>query len=172
MSAQYLNSYTPSEDINLKCNYAVVRESLNVTGSQVCAGTIDCDQQISAKSFKMDGFAGPFTQITSDSTDVDATSLGVSRLFRVETVSLSLTLNGNTAFNVLMPTGLLTQYSQVLLSIYDYSGSYAGDGTPFAYVGSIDPSVNRFKIIVKNLAAGQSLNGVLAFNITIVEGAL
>ena len=171
MSAQYLNSTIPNEDVRIKCNYAVVRESLNVTGSQVCAGTIDCDQQISAKSFKMDGFAGPFTQITSDSTDVDATSLGVSRLFRVATVSLSLTAGGNTAFNVLMPTGLLTAQSQVLMSIYDYSNTYSGGGTPFAYIGSIDPSVNRFKIIVKNLALGQALAGVLSFNITIIEGA-
>ena len=171
MSAQYLNSNTPNEDTNIKCNYAVVRSSLNVTGNQVCAGLIDCDQQISAKSFKMDGFAGPFTQITSDSTDVDASSIGVSRLFRVATVSLTLTAGGNAAFNVLMPTGLLTAQSQVLMSIYDYSGSYATEGTPFAYIGSIDPSVNRFKIIVKNIAVSEALLGVLSFNITIIEGA-
>ena len=171
MSSQYLNSTIPNEDVRIKCNYAVVRESLNVTGSQVCAGTIDCDKQISAKSFKMDGFSGPFTQITNDSTEVDASSIGVSRLFSVKTVSLTLTAGGNTAFNVLMPTGLLTAQSQVLMSIYDYSGSYATEGTPFAYIGSIDPSVNRFKIIVKNIAVSEALVGVLSFNITIIEGA-
>lgn len=172
MSSQYVNSVVPNEDVRIKCYNAVVRNSLNVTGSMVCSNTIDCDKVISAKSFKMDGSAGPFIQLTSSSTEVDATSLGVSRLFMVKTVSLSLTAGGNSAFNVAMPVGLLSAHSQVLMSIYDYSGSYATEGTPFAYIGSIDPSVNRFKIIVKNIAVAQALAGVLTFTITIIDGSL
>tara|TARA_R110002073_G_scaffold135627_1_gene283883 strand:- start:1021 stop:1536 length:516 start_codon:yes stop_codon:yes gene_type:complete len=169
MSSQYINQNKPQYQIDSRFNN--LRTDGNINSQAINAnGNIDSDLVISAKSYAQDGFTGPFTQITSLSTSIDATSIGLSRLFQVKTVNATLTLGGVDKFAIQLPAGVVTVRSQVICTIYDYSGSYSTNGTPLCYVGNINPSINNIEIIVKNMGLGQSLNGVLTLNITIIDG--
>ena len=172
MSAQFFKSDTPQENQSIKVNDVECRGSLSCAEVLSCASGIDSAAVVSAKQFGQDG-GTTHVQATSDSTAVDATGAGTSRLYQIETVNLTLAFGATTNFHVLLPTGALgtsPSYYNVVMSVYDYSGSYNTNGTPIAWIGSIDPTQNRVLIVIKNIAASQSLSGVLKFNLNIIQG--
>tara|TARA_R110002049_G_scaffold85169_1_gene216693 strand:- start:160 stop:684 length:525 start_codon:yes stop_codon:yes gene_type:complete len=172
MSAQFLNSTVPQEAQTIRVNDATVRGSLVCNEVISASGGIDSAKIVSAAQFSQDG-GTTHTQTTSLSTTVDASGAGLSRLFQVATVSATLAAGASSEFLFIMPTGTLgtsPSYHNVVCSMYDYSGSYSSNGTPFAYIGSIDPTQHRVRVIVKNLAASQALNGVIKLNLNIVGG--
>ena len=184
MSANYFRSDTNQENQTIKVNDAIIRGNMTVAGASTVAGTMGCtgDLTVGGKAivtgtvqgsqFIQAGPSARFVQATSLSTQVDASGAPAgTRQFQIETVTTSLGFGGSAIFNLLLPAGCLgtsPSYHNVIFSIYDYSGSYASDGTPFAYVASIDPTQSRLRIVIKNIAASQSLSGVLKFNINIV----
>ena len=173
MSARYLQSSTANENTSIKVNDALVRGSMICDEVITAAGGIDSAKIVSAAQFGQDG-GTTHTQATSLATTIDASGSGLSRLFQVATVNATLAAGASDVFIVLLPTGALgtsPSYHNVVCSVYDYSGSYATNGTPFAYIGAIDPTQNRVRVIVKNLAASQALNGVIKLNLNIIAGA-
>tara|TARA_R110002072_G_scaffold33595_5_gene101565 strand:+ start:1225 stop:1758 length:534 start_codon:yes stop_codon:yes gene_type:complete len=175
MSIQLLQSYIPQQNQNIKCNDVEIRGALSVAESITAVGNLSTTGNSTAKVAYVDEIyqklALSFTQSGTIESDVDAAGAGLSRLFQVNTVDLTMTAGANHTFNILLPAGALTAWSVVNLSIYNYSGSYATQGTPFAYVASIDPSVNRIVVLVKNIAVAEALNGNLTLNISINAGA-
>ena len=179
MSAQFLQSSTPNESQTIKVNDAIVRGNLTVTGSSTAAGmafsgdlTGSLSSDITCKSYGLTG-GKSFTQSVLGGT-VDASAAGANtNLYQIETVAMTLAAAASTEFLILLPTGSLAtspSYYNVMFAVYDYSGSYSANGTPIAWVGSIDPTQHRLRIIVKNIANSQALNGVLKFNISIQRG--
>ena len=173
----YAQDYTAENQV-MKCDNATVRGNLVVLGSSshnggvTAVGDITATGNVTSASFGVTG-GKTFTQGALGGT-VDASGAGTSRTFQVKTVAMTLAAAASTEFLFIMPTGTLGSspaYHNVIFSIYDYSGSYSSNGTPIAFVGSIDPTQSRLRIIVKNIAAAQALNGVLTFNITIQRGA-
>lgn len=189
MSAQYLNSSIPNEDINIKCNDITIKNALingnvliggtvvlnsdtTINGQLMVTNNIDSAMVVSAKSFSQDGAFIPAQQTGLLTNPIDCTgAVAGQRLFQLRTISTTLSATSTELFPVNFPAGVITQFSQVLVSCYDYSNSYASGGTPFVFVASIDPSSNRVQIAVKNLANGQPLAGVLTINMTIIGGA-
>ena len=102
MSSQYINQNKPQYQIDSRFNN--LRTDGNINSQAInAAGNIDSDFVISAKSYSQDGFVGPFTQITSLSTLIDCTSIGLSRLFQVKTVNAALTLGAVDKFAIQLP---------------------------------------------------------------------
>tara|TARA_R110002050_G_scaffold104011_1_gene213136 strand:+ start:289 stop:849 length:561 start_codon:yes stop_codon:yes gene_type:complete len=184
MSANYFRSDTNQENQTIKVNDAIIRGNCTVAGATTIAGTLGCTGDFTAggkviatgsvqgSQFIQAGPAATFVQATSLSTEVDASGAAAgTRQFQIETVNATLAFGASALFNLILPTGSLgtsPSYHNVMFSIYDYSGSYATNGTPFAYVAAIDPTQHRLRIVVKNIAASQPLSGVLKFNINIV----
>ena len=189
MSARFYQSTTPQENQSIKVNDALVRGNCTIQGTASAVGTFGCADLtcddiacdaitssstiVATKNFGQKGGTS-HVQITSASTTVDASGAGASRLFQVSTVNLTLAAAASANFLLLLPAGSLgtsPSYHNVVFSIYDYSGSYDTNGTPIAYIASIDPTQSRVRIVIKNVANAQSLNGVLKFNISIIDGS-
>jgi len=184
MSANYFRSDTNQENQTIKVNDAIIRGNCTVAGATTVAGTLGCTGDFTAagkviatgtvqgSQFIQAGPAASFVQATSLTTEVDASAAPAgTRQFQIETVNATLAFGASALFNLLLPAGCLgtsPSYHNVTFQIYDYSGSYATNGTPFAYVAAIDPTQSRLRIVIKNLAASQSLSGVLKFNINII----
>lgn len=189
MSSQYLQSTTPNEDINLKVNDITVEDALingnvliggtvvlnsdtTINGQLMVTNNIDSSMVVSAKSFSQDGAYVPAQQVGLLTNPIDCTgAVAGQRLFYLQTISTTLAAGSAELFSVNLAPGVVTLFSQVIVSCYDYSNTYSGGGTPFVYVGSVDPSVNRVQLVVKNLANGQPLDGVLSITMTIIGGA-
>ena len=184
MSAQYLNSAIPNRDIDLKVNNALINGNASILGSTIIAGNtsalgqllvsgnIDSAMVVSGKSFSQDGAYFPVAQVGLLTNPIDCTgAVAGQRLFHLTTISTTLSAGSTELFSVNLAVGVLTQFSQVIVSCYDYSNSYASGGTPFVFVASIDPSANRVQLAVKNLANGEALAGVLVINMTIIGGS-
>ena len=184
MSARYLNSDTPTEQQNIQCHNLKIRNNvtavkqIDVGGNLSVAGEFTAEKGATitdacvAENFgTTNGKA--FAQVGTIAATVDASGAGTSRTFQLSTVTTTLAAAASSEFLFLVPAGSLgtsPSYHNVICAVYDYSGSYATDGTPWAWVGSIDPTQNRLRIIVKNLANAQALNGVIKLNITIQSG--
>tara|TARA_R110002072_G_scaffold1924_3_gene15882 strand:- start:1549 stop:2070 length:522 start_codon:yes stop_codon:yes gene_type:complete len=173
MSIRFLQSSTPQENQSIKVNDITVRGNVVADNTITAINGIDSQGVISAKSFKQKGAFVPAQQLTLLTNPIDCTSaVAGQRLFQLRTISTTLAAGSTDLFNVNLAAGVLSQFSQVLVSTYDYSNSYASGGTPFVFVASIDPSVNRVQLAVKNLANGQALAGVLVINMTIIGGSV
>lgn len=186
MSAQFLQSNIPAENKTIKVNdcfingFLQVKETATLTGNVSTAGNLDVVGDISGglgtditcKSFGLTG-GKAYAQGALGGTVDASTASANTNIFQVSTVAMTLAAAASTEFLFLVPSGSLgtsDSYHNVMFSIYDYSGSYATNGTPIAWIGSIDPTQNRLRIIVKNIANAQALNGVLKFNISIQRG--
>lgn len=173
MSVQFLQSTINQESQTIRVNDCEVRGNLVGQGSATITGALGTTSTCSSKQYLQTG-GSTFAQTTSDSTAVDASGAGSSRLFQIETFDLTLAFGETTNFHVLLPAGCLgtsPSYSNVICSTYDYSGSYSTNGTPIGWIGSIDPTQSRVLIVIKNIANSQSLAGKLKFQINIVGGS-
>ena len=127
MSSQYLNSTTPSEDINIKVHDATIRNDLTVDGglsvveNSSFAGKLTVASYVASGSLILNGTGKitlpalvNYTQLTSETTPVTIT--GAEEQFTITTAATG-TINPSTTrlFNV-NHSGVVSGKTMVLLS--------------------------------------------------------
>ena len=146
MSSQYLDSSTPSRNINIKAHDALFRNDCSVVGTSIL------------RNCQYNGVVS-FSQATSATTAVTASD---ADSFKVVMQSSSNAAGVNTVFNIVKSCGANSHYT---ISIYDYSGTIQTNGVPTAHISSINPSAGNVQVVIGNAHASNALNGVLTLRI-------
>lgn len=176
MSAQYLNSVIPNQDINIKCNDIYVNNNIvanGITSSSILStGFITSNNvialaNVSSPAYYLQGGLN-FTQFPNITTTVDASSAKDS--FKIITNAHNLTHGATVQFDVNVNN--ISEFDNVIISMYGFSGSYLTDGTPICFIQDISPTFNRFTIGIKNIAVSENtgVGNNFTIQVTIIRG--
>jgi len=150
MSAQYLNSYTPSEDINLKCNEVLIRD--HVTHANIPPANI--------------------VQPTNINTDIDATAVTNPYNFTVSTQVATTLAGGTERFFLNLPAGILDSYGLGHAYEYYYSNVVGTAGIPVLSIITQDAPNNRIMMLLENKDSANALNGSIHFRWSLSAGQI
>ena len=148
MSAQYLDSYTPSKNVNLKCNEVLIRG--HVTHGNIPNANI--------------------VQPTNINTDIDATAVVNPYNFTVTTQAATTAAGGTERFFLNLPAGILDSYSLGQAYVYYYSGVVGTAGVPVLSIITQDSPNNRIMMLLENKHASNALNGSIHFRWSLSAG--
>ena len=106
-------------------------------------------------------------QLTSPSTEINATSVANPYNFNVSTFTATLASGTNTRFFLAMPAGILNSYGFASISVYYYSNVVGTGGIPVLSI--ITQENDKVLILLKNEGAN-ALNGNLHFRFKYEKG--
>jgi hypothetical protein len=171
MSAKFFQQDTPAENQFIKCNditcrghvvideYATVGGNLTVTGAATVGANLKVGTSITHDNIP----AANIVQLTSSSTEIDATAVANPYNFNVSTFNATLTTGTNTRFFLAMPPGILNSYGFASISVYYYSGVVGTAGIPVLSI--ITQENDKILILLENKDAANALNGELHFRV-------
>tara|TARA_R110000744_G_scaffold169195_2_gene287052 strand:- start:1353 stop:1808 length:456 start_codon:yes stop_codon:yes gene_type:complete len=148
MSSQYLDSYTPSNNTNLKCNEVLVRG--HVTHGNIPSANI--------------------VQPTNITTDIDASAVANAYNFTVTTQTATTAAGGTERFFLNLPTGILNSYGLGQAYVYYYSGVVGTAGVPVLSIITQDAPNHRIMMLLENKHASNALSGVIHFRWSLSAG--
>ena len=109
-------------------------------------------------------------QLTSSSTEIDASAVANPYNFNVETFNATLTTGTNTRFFLAMPAGILNSYGFASISVYYYSGVVGTAGIPTLSI--ITQENDKVLILLENKDPANALNGEIHFRFKYEKGAV
>ena len=163
MSALFYQNAVPQENQSIRCNDITVRgsvvanESVTVTGNLSTAAGLTVGTSITHDNIP----AANITQLTSPSTEIDATAVANPYNFNVSTFTSTLAAGTNTRFFLAMPAGFLNSLGFASISVYYYSNVVGTGGIPTLTI--ITQENDKVLIMLKNEDAANALNGNLHF---------
>ena len=162
MSALFYQNAVPQENQSIRVNDIVCRGHASVadyftsasvtTSAGITVGTTITHDNIPAANI---------TQLTSPSTEIDATAVANPYNFNVTTFTSALTAGTNTRFFLAMPPNVLNDLGFASISVYYYSGVVGTAGIPTLTI--ITQENDKVLIMLKNEDAANALNGSLHF---------
>jgi len=163
MSIRLLDSSIPKEDQSLRINdlsvrgHQTVAEYLNVTGNVGCISGVSVGTTVTHKNIP----SANIVQLTSSSTEIDATAVANPYNFNVSTFNATLSAGSHTTFFLDMPTSVLNSLGFASVSVYYYSGVVGTAGIPVLSI--ITQENNKVLFMLKNEHASNALNGNIHF---------
>ena len=100
-------------------------------------------------------------QLTSQSTEIDASTVKNPYNFNVGTFTATLAAGTNTTFFLAMPAGFLNSYGFASVSVYYYSGVVGTAGIPTLTI--LTQENDKVSFMLKNEHASNALNGNIHF---------
>jgi hypothetical protein len=139
MSIRLLQSNVPQENQSIKINDVTVRGNI-IHGNIPNANIV---------------------QLTSVSTQIDATSVANPYNFNVSTFVATLSAGSHTTFFLAMPVGFLNSFGFASVSVYYYSGVVGTAGIPVLTI--ITQENDKVLFMLKNEHPSNALNGNIHF---------
>tara|TARA_R110002049_G_scaffold230946_1_gene403119 strand:+ start:205 stop:723 length:519 start_codon:yes stop_codon:yes gene_type:complete len=163
MSANFFRSDTPAEATSIKVNdikcrgHGTVAEYLNVTGALSTASTFSVGTSITHDNIP----SANIVQLTSISTQIDATAVANPYNFNVSTFATTLSAGSHTTFFLAMPPSFLNSLGFASVSPYYYSGVVGTAGIPVLTI--ITQENDKVLFMLKNEHPSNALNGNIHF---------
>ena len=154
MSSQYINQNKPQNQINGRLNDLVLDGNVTVN-TTITHGNIPNANII---------------QLTSVSTQIDATAVANPYNFNVSTFGATLSAGSHTTFFLAMPIGLLNSYGFASVSVYYYSGVVGTAGIPVLTL--ITQENDKVLFMLKNEHPTNALNGNIHFRFKYELGSI
>tara|TARA_R110002110_G_scaffold248181_1_gene464350 strand:- start:221 stop:772 length:552 start_codon:yes stop_codon:yes gene_type:complete len=182
MSSQYLQSYTPTDDINLKVHDLLVRgdtvsSGTTINGDCILTGSLTVGGASTLAAVGANSVATPvitqsgslsLLQATSITTAIDATTAGDS--FEITTVQHELTAGATVEFDVNVAS--ISQFDHPVVSMVGFGGTFLSDGTPIVFLQTVDAGANKFTLGLKNIAVSQSTGtNLYVIQVNIIRGS-
>tara|TARA_R110002110_G_scaffold34819_1_gene118066 strand:- start:669 stop:1190 length:522 start_codon:yes stop_codon:yes gene_type:complete len=172
MSAQFLQSSTPSEFHSIKVNDCTIRGGCTVAENFTCAASVDA-QTLRAQYITYDQIpSANIVQATDINTAIDATAVANPYNFTVTSQTATTAAGGTERFFLNLPTGILSSQAKAEVYAYYYSGVVGTAGIPCLSIIVGDTPNNRVDLILENKHAANALNGVIHFRFSLSLGAL
>ena len=163
MSARFFQQSTPAENQSIKVNDAIIRghstiaEYLTVTGNLTTSGALKVGSFIQHDNIPN----ANITQLTSPSTEIDATAVANPYNFNVSTFNATLSAGSFTTFFLAMKPGLMNSLGFASASVYYYSGVVGTAGIPTLTI--ITQENDKVLFLLKNEHGSNALNGNIHF---------
>ena len=163
MSARYFQQSHNNENLSIKCNDAEVRGALLVAETLTATGNLATNAGLKVgTSITHDNIpSANIVQLTSPSTEIDATAVANPYNFNVSTFNATLLAGTQTTFFLAMPSTILNSYGFASISVYYYSGVVGTAGIPTLTI--VTQENDKVLILLKNEDAANALNGNLHF---------
>lgn len=166
MSAQFLQSTIPAENQTIRVNSAIIRGDCVVSGVTQCDGALIVGTSLTFAKIPSANIA----QLTSPSTEIDATAVANPYNFNVTTFLATLAAGTNTRFFLAMPAGVLNSYGFASVSVYYYSNVVGTGGIPTLTI--ITQENDKVLLMLKNEDAANALNGNIHFRFKYDKGTV
>ena len=163
MSVQFLQSTVPQESQTIRVNDCIIRghstvaEYLNVTGALSTAAGLTVGTTITHANIPSANIA----QLTSPSTEIDATAVANPYNFNVSTFTATLAAGTQTTFFLAMKPGAMNSYGFASVSVYYYSNVVGTGGIPTLTI--ITQENDKVLFMLKNEHPSNALNGNIHF---------
>jgi len=163
MSARYFQQTHNNENLSIKCNDLVVNGFCNVTELLTAKGSLATDAGLRVgTSITHDNIpSANITQLTSPSTQIDATAVANPYNFNVSMMPATLSAGSFTTFFLAMPAGTLNSLGFASVSVYYYSGVVGTAGIPTLTI--ITQENDKVLLLLKNEHGSNALNGNIHF---------
>ena len=166
MSAQFLQSYTPAENQTIRVNSAIIRGDCVVSGVTQCDGSLIVSSSLTYANIP----SANIVQLTSPSTEINATGVANAYNFNVETFTSTLAAGANTRFFLAMPAGVLNSYGFASVSVYYYSNVVGTGGIPILSI--ITQENDKVLLLLENKDPANALNGNIHFRFKYDKGTV
>jgi hypothetical protein len=166
MSAQFFQSNIPAENQTIRVNDAIIRGDCVVSGSTQCDGSLVVSSSLTYANIPN----ANIVQLTSVSTQIDATSVANPYNFNVSTFSATLSAGSHTTFFLAMPAGVLNSFGFANVSVYYYSGVVGTAGIPVLTI--ITQENEKVLFMLKNEHPTNALNGNIHFRFKYDKGTV
>ena len=163
MSVQFLQSTVPQESQTIRVNDCIIRghgtvaEYLNVTGALSTTAGLTVGTTITHANIP----SANIVQLTSPSTEIDATGVANPYNFNVSTFNATLAAGTQTTFFLAMPSSILNSLGFASVSVYYYSNVVGTGGIPTLTI--ITQENDKVLFMLKNEHPSNALNGNIHF---------
>ena len=163
MSVQFLKSAINQENKTIRVNDCVVdgaitcAESCTVVGGLSTSAGLSVGTAITHKNIPV----ANIVQLTSVSTQIDATAVANPYNFNVSTFPATLSAGSHTTFFLAMPAGFLNSLGFASVSVYYYSGVVGTAGIPVLTI--ITQENDKVLFMLKNEHPTNAMNGEIHF---------
>ena len=163
MSARFFQQSTPAENQSIKVNDATIRGHATIAEYLTVSGNVTASGALKVGSFiQHDNIPNTnLVQLTSVSTQIDATTVANPYNFNVSTFTSTLAAGTNTRFFLTMPPSFLNALGFASVSVYYYSNVVGTGGIPTLTI--ITQENDKVLLMLKNEDAANALNGNLHF---------
>tara|TARA_B110001450_G_C17205710_1_gene313324 strand:- start:9 stop:527 length:519 start_codon:yes stop_codon:yes gene_type:complete len=163
MSVQFLKSTVPQESQTIRVNDCIIRghstvaEYLTVTGALATNAGLKVGTAITHDNIP----SANIVQLTSPSTEINATAVANPYNFNVSTFNATLSAGSFTTFFLAMKPGLMNSLGFASASVYYYSNVVGTGGIPTLTI--ITQENDKVLFLLKNEHGSNALNGNIHF---------
>ena len=163
MSARFFQQSTPAENQSIKVNDATIRGHATIAEYLTITGNLTADGALKVGSFiQHDNIPNTnLVQLTSVSTQIDATTVANPYNFNVSTFDATLSAGSHTTFFLAMKPGLMNSFGFASASVYYYSNVVGTGGIPTLTI--ITQENDKVLFMLKNEHPSNALNGNIHF---------